>query len=141
MDEAFNELYKEQERLGTTSSLFSLIAIIIAGLGLFSITSYTIRLRKKEIGIRKVLGASMINIMTNLSGNFGILVLSAFVLACPIIYLLSDAFLMDFTYRIALSPWIFISGGALIFVTAMLIVGIQSGKAALENPVNSLRDE
>ena len=141
VDEAFNELYKEQERLGTTSSLFSMIAIIIAGFGLFSITSYTIRLRKKEIGIRKVLGASMLNIMTKLSKNFGILVLIAFVLACPVMYFLSAAFLKDFTYRIGLSPWIFIAGGAFVFIIAMLVVGIQSGRAALENPVNSLRDE
>ncbi|MCG8309934.1 MAG: ABC transporter permease [Cytophagales bacterium] len=141
VDETFDALYKEQERLGTTSSLFSLIAIIIAGLGLFSITSYTIRLRKKEIGIRKVLGASMWSIIVNLSGTFGVLILSSFVLVCPLIYLLSDAFLKDFTYRITLSPWIFIAGGAMVFLTAMLIVSVQSGKAAMENPVNALRDE
>lgn len=141
VDEAFNELYKEQERLGTTSSMFSLIAIIIAGLGLFSITSYTIRLLKKEIGIRKVLGASMTDIMTKLSRNFGLLVFVAFILACPIMYFLSAAFLEDFTYRIDLSPWIFIAGGSFVFIIAMLIVGFQSGRAALENPVNSLRDE
>lgn len=141
VDESFDKLYKEQERLGTTSSLFSLIAIIIAGLGLFSITSYNIRLRKKEIGIRKVLGASTLSIITGLSRNLGLLVAIAFVLACPITYFLSDAFLQDFDYRIALSPWLFILGGGLVFITALLIVGLQSGKAAMENPVNSLRDE
>lgn len=141
VDESFDKLYKEQERLGTTSSLFSMIAIVIAGLGLFSITSYNIRLRKKEIGIRKVLGASILSIITGLSRNLGLLVMLAFILACPIIYYLSDAFLQDFNYRIVLSPWIFILGGGLVFFTAMLIVGLQSGRAAMENPVNSLRDE
>ena len=78
VDESFDELYKEQERLGTTSSLFSLIAIVIAGLGLFSITSYTLRIRKKEIGIRMVLGASLASIITDLSRNLGLLIFLAF---------------------------------------------------------------
>jgi putative ABC transport system permease protein len=141
VDEAFDALYKEQERMGTTATLFSVIAVMIAALGLFSITSYNIRLRRKEIGIRKVLGASVMSIVAGLSKNYIILIVLAFLIAFPVIYYLSDAFLTDFNYRIDLSPWIFISGGALVFFTAMLIVTIQSGRASMENPVNSIRDE
>jgi putative ABC transport system permease protein len=141
VDKAFDELYKEQERLGTTSSTFSLIALVVAGLGLFSMTAYSIRLRKKEVGIRKVLGASLRSIIMNLSGNFGMLIVLAFILACPAAWYLLSIFLEDFSHRINLSPWIFISAGALVFTAAMAMVGIQSGRAANENPVNALRDE
>jgi putative ABC transport system permease protein len=141
VDKAFDELYKEQERLGTTSSTFSLIALVVAGLGLFSMTAYSIRLRKKEVGIRKVLGASLRSIIMNLSGNFGMLIVLAFILACPAAWYLLSIFLEDFSHRINLSPWIFISAGAIVFTAAMVMVGIQSGRAANENPVNALRDE
>jgi len=141
VDKAFDELYKEQERLGTTSSTFSLIALVVAGLGLFSMTAYSIRLRKKEVGIRKVLGASLRSIIMNLSGNFGMLIVLAFILACPAAWYLLSIFLEDFSHRINLSPWIFISAGAIVFTAAMAMVGIQSGRAANENPVNALRDE
>lgn len=141
VDKAFDELYKEQEKLGITSTIFSLIAVIIAGMGLFSITAYSIRLRRKEVGIRKTLGASVQNIVMVLSGNFGWLVLVGFIVACPAAYYLMSLFLEDFSHRIALAPWIFILAGGFVFVVAMLLVGIQSGKAALENPVNSLREE
>jgi putative ABC transport system permease protein len=141
VDRAFDQLYKEQEKMGTTSSIFSLIAVIIAGLGLFSITAYSIRLRKKEVGIRKVLGASLRSIVMALSSNYGLLILIAFVVACPAAYYLMDVFLEDFAHRIALTPWIFIGAGAFVFIAAMMMVGIQSGRAALENPINALRDE
>lgn len=141
IDQSFDELYKEQERLGTTSSTFALIAIVIAGMGLFSMAAYSIRLRKKEVGIRKVLGASLQSIVMNLSGNFGLLVILGFALACPAAWYLMNIFLEDFSHRIDLSPWIFIAAGAVVFLASMLMVGIQSGRAANENPVNALRDE
>ena len=140
VDASFDELYKEQERLGTTSSTFALIAIIIAGLGLFSMAAYSIRLRKKEVGIRKVLGASVQNIVLNLSGNFGLLVVVGFALACPAAWYLMNIFLEDFSHRIDLSPWIFLAAGVTVFILSMLMVGLQSGRAANENPVNALRD-
>lgn len=141
VDASFDELYKEQERLGITSSTFALIAIIIAGLGLFSMAAYSIRLRKKEVGIRKVLGASVRNIVLNLSGSFGLLVVVGFALACPAAWYLMNIFLEDFAHRIDLSPWIFLAAGVGVFILSMLMVGLQSGRAANENPVNALRDE
>lgn len=141
IDASFDELYKEQERLGTTSSTFAFTAIFIAGMGLFSMAAYSIRLRKKEVGIRKVLGASLRSIVLNLSGSFGLLVILGFALACPVAWYLMSIFLEDFSYRIGLSPWIFAAAGAAVFIASMLMVGIQSGHAANENPVNALRDE
>lgn len=141
VDASFDELYKEQERLGTTSSTFALIAIVIAGMGLFSMAAYSIRLRKKEVGIRKVLGATVQNIVLNLSGSFGLLVVLGFALACPAAWYLMNIFLEDFSHRIDLSPWIFAAAGVAVFILSMLMVCLQSGRAANENPVNALRDE
>lgn len=141
VDEEFDLLYKEQERLSLIATSFSFIGIAMACLGLFSTTSYSIRLRKKEIGIRKVLGASIGSVIMTLSRNFGLLVLISFVIAIPVIYILSAEFLEDYSYRITLSPWIFVAGVGLVFTIAMLVVGIQSRFAALENPVNALMDE
>lgn len=141
VDASFNQLYKEQERLGTTSSTFSCIAIVIAGMGLFSMAAYSIRLRKKEVGIRKALGASMRSIVLNLSGNFGVLVILGFSLGCPAAWYLMNIFLEDYSHRIDLSPWIFIAAGGGVFLGAMGMVGLQSARAAGENPVNALRDE
>src|SRR5690606_34776605 len=102
---------------------------------------YSIRLRKKEVGIRKVLGASVQNIVLNLSGSFGLLIVLGFALACPAAWYLMNIFLEDFSHRIDLSPWIFAAAGVAVFILSMLMVCLQSGRAANENPVNALRDE
>src|SRR5690606_9063507 len=115
VDDSFDALYKEHERLGTTSTTFAFIAMLIAGMGLFSMAAYSIRLRKKEVGIRKVLGASLQNIVLKLSGTFGLLVILGFALACPAAWYLMNIFLEDFSHRINLSPWIFIAAGAVVF--------------------------
>lgn len=141
VDASFDALYKEQERLGTTSSTFAGIAIVIAGMGLFSMAAYSIRLRKKEVGIRRVLGASLRSIVVKLSSDFGVLVILGFVIASPVAWSLMTTFLEEYSYRIQLSPWIFIVSGLVVFVAAMLMVGLQSRKAAVDNPVNALRDE
>jgi putative ABC transport system permease protein len=141
VDESFDTLYKEQERLGATSSIFAGIALIIAGMGLFSMAAYSIRLRKKEVGIRRVLGASLGSIVVKLSSDFGVLVILGFVIACPVAWYLMNIFLQDFTYRIQLAPWIFLAAGAVVFAISMLMVGLQSRHAAIDNPVNALRDE
>lgn len=141
VDASFDALYKEQERLGTTSSTFAGIAIVVAGMGLFSMAAYSIRLRKKEVGIRRVLGASLHSIVMKLSSDFGVLVILGFVIASPVAWYLMNTFLEDFSHRIQLSPWTFIVAGAVVFVVAMLMVGLQSRRAAGENPVNALRDE
>lgn len=141
VDESFDRLYKEQERLGTTSSVFACIALVIAGMGLFSMAAYSIRLRKKEVGIRRVLGASLRSIVVKLSSDFGALVIIGFIIACPVAWYLMNIFLQDFTYRIQLTPWIFLAAGAIVFTISMVMVGLQSRRAAVDNPVNALRDE
>lgn len=141
VDQSFDALYKAQDRLSATCSLFSLIAVIISCLGLFSITAYSIRLRRKEVSIRKVLGASVPAIVLKLSRTYGIMILVGFVIACPVVYFLGNSFLAGYAHRIRLSPVVFVGVGAGIFALAMFIVGWLSGRAALENPVNALKDD
>lgn len=141
VDKSFDSLYKEQDRLSATCSLFSLIAVAISCLGLISITAYSIRLRRKEVSIRKVLGASMAEIVLKLSRVYGVMIVIGFVLACPVVYYLGTRFLAEFANRIQLSPLVFAGVGVGIFALAMFIVGWLSGKAALENPVDALKDE
>ncbi len=141
VDEEFDQLYKEHEKLGLTSTVFCMIAILLAGMGLFSLSAYSIRLRKKEIGVRKVLGASISSIIYSLSRGFSLLVVLAFLITCPVIYLLLNRFLDDFAFRISLSPWIFLMGGVFVFLVSIFIVGYQSARAATESPVYALKDE
>ena len=141
IDQEFDALYKSQERLGTTSSLFSGIAVFLALLGLLAISSLVIKYRIKEIGVRKVLGASLHQIMILLSKRFIVLILLSILLASPFIYYLSKQFLDDFTYRISLSPEILVVASSSILLMAMALVMWQSGRAALANPVNTLRSE
>lgn len=141
VDKSFDNLYKEQDRLSATASLFSLIAIVIAGLGLCSVAAYAVRVRRKEVSIRKVLGASVFSIMVKLSRAYGIMILAGFLLACPIVYYLANEFLDGFAYRIKLSYILFSGVGLAIFILSMMVVGVLSGRAALENPVNALKED
>ena len=141
MDQEFDRLYKDQERLGLTATLFSGIAIIIASLGLLALAAFSTRQRRKEIGVRKVLGASATQVVMLLSQNFTLLVLIAFLVACPLIYYASDTFLQDFAYRISVGPDVFIVAGSVALLLAAVSVGVQAFRAASANPVHSLRDE
>lgn len=141
VDKSFDTLYKEQDRLSATALLFSMIAVTIAGLGLFSVAAYSVRIRRKEVSIRKVLGASVLSIMVKLSKGYGIMILVGFLLACPIVYHLANTFLDGFAYRIELSPLLFGAIGLAIFILSMLVVGVLSGRVALENPVNALKED
>lgn len=141
VDKSFDALYKEQDRLSATASLFSLIAIIVSCLGLFSITAYSIHLRRKEVSIRKVLGASVLQVVLKLSRAYGLMIGIGFLVACPIVYYLGNNFLSSFEYRIELSPITFVSVGVATFLLAMLVVGYLSSRAASENPVNALKEE
>jgi putative ABC transport system permease protein len=141
VDATFDQFYKEHQRLGTTSTFFSVVALVLAGLGLFSLSAYSIRLRRKEIGIRKVLGASIYHIVTILSRNFGLLIVLGFMIACPLVYYLMRIFLQDFAYHIPLTPGVFLLGGFTILIIFMGLVGIQSLKAARESPSVSIKDE
>jgi putative ABC transport system permease protein len=124
--------------LFTTASLW---AIFIACLGLFGLATFTVESRTKEIGIRKVLGASVSSITALLSKDFLKLVLVSVLIASPIAYYFMDKWLQDFAYRVDISWWIFALAGIVAIVIALLTVGYQSIKAALANPVKSLRTE
>ena len=141
LDESLDKLYKSEERLAKVVFIFAGLAIFIACLGLFALAAFATERRIKEIGIRKVLGASVANIVNLLSQDFLKLVLLAIVLATPIAWWVMQNWLSDFAYRIDM-PWsvFIISAGLAIFIT-LLTVSTQSIKAAMTNPVNSLKTE
>jgi putative ABC transport system permease protein len=141
LDDDYNELYKSELNLGTIMNLFATIAIVLACIGLFGLSSYTVKQRVKEIGIRKVLGASTVNIVALLSGNFIRLVLIAILLSSPLAYFLMRNWLQDFAYRIDIEWWVFALVGLLAIAIALLTTSLQSIKAAVMNPVESLKSE
>lgn len=141
LDDDYEKLYRTELQLGKVMNLFTSLSIILACLGLFGLTSYIVQQRIKEIGIRKVLGASLLNIVGLLSGNFTKLVLIAVVVAMPIAYVLMDKWLQGFVYRIDMEWWMFVLAGLLAIGIALLTVSFQTIKAALMNPVKSLRSE
>ena len=110
-------------------------------MGLFGLSAYMVRQRSKEISIRKILGASLINIVSLLSGNFVRLIIMAIALALPIAYFFADNWLQDFAYRIEIGWWVFVVAGASAIGIALLTVSLQSIKAAGMNPVKNLRSE
>ena len=141
LDEAFDRYYRAEERLGRIFGYFALLAVFIACLGLFGLASYTAEQRTKEIGVRKVLGASVSNIVVLLTKTFARLVLIAFVFATPLAYLGMNRWLEDFAYRIDISGWIFLTAGLAALLIALLTVSYHAIKAALTDPVKSLRYE
>lgn len=141
LDDSFNTLYKSDIKTSQLIFVFSLIAIIISALGLFGLAAFTAEQRTKEIGIRKVLGASVQQITTLLSKDFVMLVIIAIVIASPIAWWAMNKWLQDFAYRIDLSAWIFLSAGCLAILIAIISVSVQAIKAAIANPANSLRTE
>ncbi len=141
LDEDFNKQYSEQERFGETMLYATFLTLFIALLGLFGLTVFSVERRTREIGIRKVLGASVSGVIGLLSKDFLQLAGIAFIIALPVGYYVSNMWLEDFAYRTNLAWWVFIGAGLLIGVVGFLTVGIQSMKAALMNPVNSLRSE
>ncbi|WP_026632295.1 ABC transporter permease [Dyadobacter alkalitolerans] len=141
LDEAFNETFKTEIRMSTMFSVFTGLAIFIACMGLFGLVTFTAETRTKEIGIRKVLGASVSAIVALLSKDFVKLVVIAIVLAVPVAYYFMDKWLQDFTYKIQMPVWIFVSAGSLAIVIALITISFQSIRAALMNPVESLKNE
>ena len=140
-DENFNKQYKSELQFGNIFTSASMLAIFIACLGLFGLATFTAEARTKEIGIRKVLGASMTQIVNLLSKDFLKLVILGIVIASPIAYWAMNKWLQDFAYRVEISWWIFALAGIVAIVIALLTVSYQSIKAALANPVKSLRTE
>ncbi|RRA99781.1 ABC transporter permease [Larkinella rosea] len=141
LDEDFNRQYKTEQQLSTLFGLFAGLAILIACLGLFALTTYTAERRTKEIGVRKVLGASVANIVRLLSKDFLQLVIIAILLASPIAWYAMNDWLADFAYRISVDWWVFALAGFGAVGIAFLTVSFQSIRAALMNPVKSLRSE
>ncbi len=141
MDESFNQLYRSEKRFGELFTLFTGIALFIACIGLFGLVTHSILLRTKEIGIRKVLGATITDIVSLISKGFLRLVLVSAVIAVPIAGLGMGRWLQDFAYRIHLDWLIFVTVGLLALGIAFLTVSTQTIKAANKNPVHTLREE
>ena len=141
LDENTQRWYRKEQRLATIFSSAAGIAILLSCMGLFSIALISIQQRTKEIGVRKVLGASVPSIVALLSKDFLKLVLIAILIASPIAWWAMDKWLRDFAYKIDIEWWVFALAGALAIVIALLTVSFQSVKAALMNPVKSLRSE
>jgi putative ABC transport system permease protein len=141
LDEFFDKQYRSEDRFGTLFLYFAALAILISCLGLMGLASYSTVQRTKEIGIRKVVGASVSQIVFLLSRNFLMLVLVAFVVSAPIAWWLIDGWLKGFAYRIPVYWWIFAIAGLIAALIAVATVSFQAVKAALANPVHSLRSE
>ncbi|RAK02791.1 putative ABC transport system permease protein [Larkinella arboricola] len=141
LDEEFNRLYSLETRTGQIFSVFAFLSILLACLGLFGLSAYTTAQRTKEIGVRKVLGASVSNIVLLLSKDFLKLVLIAIVLASPVAWWAMNRWLEGFAYRIDVAWWVFLVAALLAVGIAFLTVSFQSVKAALMNPVKSLKTE
>ncbi|MEX0721018.1 MAG: ABC transporter permease, partial [Balneolaceae bacterium] len=139
LNEKFAEQYETDQKLSRAFSAFAGIAIFIACLGLFGLAAFSAEKRTKEIGIRKVLGASVANIVGLLSKDFIKLVTIGFVIAIPIAWYAMNTWLADFAYRIEIGPGIFVLAGSAALIIALLTVSWQSIKAAIANPVNSLK--
>lgn len=141
LDDAFDEMYRTEQRMGKLTFAFSVLAIIIACLGLFGLATYMAQQRIKEIGVRKVLGATVFNIVKMLSSDFLKLVALAIVIAFPIGWYAMHKWLEDFAYRTPIHGWVFLVAALVGLGIALFTVSYQAIKAALANPVKSLRTE
>lgn len=141
LDQEFDKIYRNDARSSGLMSVFALVAVVISCLGLFGLAAFTAEQRAKEIGIRKVLGASISGIVTLLSKDFVILVLVALVIAAPLAGWLMGKWLENFVYRINIQWWMYLSAGVIAVIIAFVTVSFQAIKAAMANPVKSLRAE
>ncbi len=141
LDKEVEKLYAEEKRLGKISAVFTSLAILISCLGLFGLVSFIAEQKKKEIGIRKVLGASVQNVIQLLTKDFVVLVGIAFLIATPLAYFVMQNWLQDFPFRIDIKWWVFGIAGLAALVITVITVSFQAIKAAIANPVKSLRTE
>jgi putative ABC transport system permease protein len=140
LDENLNNQYKAEMQTGRIFSIFSLLAIFVSCIGLFALSAYITSLRTKEIGVRKVLGASVGGVVLLLSRDFSKMIMIAFFLASPVAWLIMEKWwLQNFAFRVNVSIWILLVSGALVFILAWLTVSYQSFKAAIINPIDSLK--
>lgn len=141
MEQDLAKLYQTEQRMGSIFNTSALLSTFISCLGLFGLAAYVAERRTKEVGIRKVLGASVSNIVTLLSKEFIKLVLLANLIAWPLAWYAMNQWLEGFAYRIPMSWWIFAAAGIIALFIALLTVSFQAIKAAVANPVKSLRTE
>jgi putative ABC transport system permease protein len=141
LDDTIAQQYKADQNTGILLTAFSALAILIACLGLLGLTAFMTEQRKKEIGVRKVLGASVSNIVVLLSKDFSKLVVIAFVAVVPIAWYAVNQWLKDFAYKVEINPLIYLGAGVLISLIAWLSIAYQSVKAAVVNPSDTLRNE
>src|SRR6266536_691177 len=141
MDKKLNDQYLAENRFSKFFLYFSILSLIIACLGLFGLTAFTVQQRIKEIGIRKVLGASVSNITTMLSTGFLKLIAISAIIAFPVAWYVMHKWLEDFAYRIHISWWTFVASAAVVLIIAFITISFQTIKAAVANPVKSLRTE
>ncbi len=141
VDEQLNQLYQAEEKLIVLFSYFTFITIFIACLGLFGLAAFTAEQRTKEIGVRKVMGASVLQIVALLSRDFTKLVIISCFIACPLSYLAMNKWLENFAYRTSINFWIFIAAGGLALIIALITVSVQTLKSAHSNPVEALKYE
>jgi hypothetical protein len=140
-DEEYKRLYTGEQMVGTLANCFAILAIVISCLGLFGLAMFTAEQRTKEIGIRKVLGASTGSLFNLLSKEFLVLVIGAFVIASPLAWFSMGKWLEEYTYRTQLSWWMFVVAGLAAIAITLFTVSFQAFKAAVRNPVKSLRTE
>ncbi|WP_047247212.1 ABC transporter permease [Maribacter thermophilus] len=141
VDDAYDAKFKSEKLIGSLSQIFALLAILISCLGLFGLSAFTADQRRKEIGVRKVLGSSITGIVGLLSKDFMRLVLLAILIAIPIAWLLMQNWLEGYAYRISINAWAFVIAGAIAIIIALLTISFQAINAARVNPVESLRSE
>ena len=141
LDDALRAAYEQEQRLGSIVQYASVLSIFIACMGLFGLATLVVVRRTKEIGVRKVLGANVSSIVALLTKDFVVLVGLAAIIAFPMAWLFLDSWLQDFAYRIDIPLWVFLSSALVVLLVALATVSIQSIKAALVNPVNSLQRE
>jgi len=141
LDEQYDHLYKSDQRTGVLFNIFAAVAILISCIGLFGLSTYTAQVKVKEIGIRKVLGASVSNITVMLSVEFLKLVAVSLIIATPITWFLMEKWLQEYAYRTTLQWWLFILAGTMTMLVTLITIGFQSLQAAMSNPVKSLRNE
>jgi putative ABC transport system permease protein len=141
VDQEYEKMYRSELQIGSLSTWFSILAIFISCLGLFGLASFSVERRTKEISVRKVLGASIMNIFSLISKEFILLVMISLVLGSLTAWYLMNKWLGEFSYHVEVSPWLFALAGLLVLSIALLTVSFQAVKAALINPINSLRSE
>ncbi|HEX4851426.1 MAG TPA: FtsX-like permease family protein, partial [Puia sp.] len=141
VDENYARKFIMEQRTGTLAGLFAGLAIVISCLGLFGLATYMAETRLKEIGVRKVLGASVVNITMMISRDFIRLVIISILIASPIAWYAMNTWLQNFNYRIQIAGWIFLMAGLLAILIALITVSYQAIKAARANPIKSLRTQ